>query len=599
MPPEDFDALETILIGEHLHPVFQPVINLRRRALYGYEGLIRGPSDSPLHSPARLFEAATRYGRLLELDYLARRVLIAQFARLRLPGRLFLNINPDVLMSPHYAAGLTQNYLHDCDMRPDQVVIEITETQPVENYGLIQTAIEHYREAGFSIAIDDLGAGYSGLKLWSEMRPDFVKIDRHFITGIDSDRIKHQFVRSILEISQSLGCQVITEGVETRDEYSAIRKLGASFAQGYYFARPGANPPLAADPAWFRVPGARRIPSRTHTAAGLLKPMPTVNAEDSVDSAAEVFLHNPAVQSICILNQDEPVGIVLRTNFMNLYAHRFGRELYGRQPVRRFAEKNYLTFDVSTPLNIISKRITGTPDTHVDEFVLVDQGHFAGRGTLLDLLQNISRQQIEIAQHANPLTLLPGNVPIMRHLAKLIRTGQSFVMAYCDLDHFKPFNDTYGYARGDEVIALLAATLRAQACAADDFIGHIGGDDFLVFFQRPDWERSCHDLLAEFVRQIAGHYPAEDLRRGYTCAHDRNNQEQHYPLISLSIGALVVADPQRHHLDYIVEQATHTKHRAKCTAGNVLVRSELAPPDEAKPAPGIATASNPVTLAVC
>jgi diguanylate cyclase (GGDEF)-like protein len=598
MPPEDFDALEAILTGEHLHPVFQPVINLRRRTLYGYEGLIRGPSDSPLHSPARLFETATRHGRLLELDYLARRILIEQFARLRLPGRLFININPEVLMSPHYAAGLTRKYLRDCGMSPDRVVIEITETQPVENYALIQTAIEHYRETGFGIAIDDLGAGYSGLKLWSEMHPDFVKIDRHFITGIDSDRIKHQFVRSILEISQSLGCQVITEGVETRGEYGAVRKLGAGFAQGYYFARPGASPPLAADPAWFRVPGVRRVPTSTHTAAGLLKPMPVIDSADCVDMAAEVFLHNPTVQSICVLSQDEPVGILLRTNFMNLYAHRFGRELYGRQPVRRFADKNYLTFEVSTPLDIISKRITGTPDTHVDEFVLIDQGRFAGRGTLLDLLQSISRQQIEIARHANPLTLLPGNVPIMRHLEKLIRTGQSFVMAYCDLDHFKPFNDIYGYARGDEVIALLAATMCAQACAADDFIGHIGGDDFLVFFQRPDWEQSCRAILTEFARQIAGHYTAEDLRRGYTSARDRDNREQRYPLISLSIGALVIADPQRHHMDYIVEQAARAKHSAKCIAGDTLIYHDLKPPDLTNPVPYIANSSGSVVQTV-
>lgn len=585
MPRDDLDALEDIVLGERVYPFFQPIINLRRRVLYGYEGLIRGPSDSPLHSPVRLFAAAALHGRLLELDYLARRVLIEQFARLQLRTRLFININPEVLMSPRYAAGLTRGYLRRCGMVPEQVVIEITETQPVENYSLIQTAVEHYREEGFSIAIDDLGAGYSGLKLWSEVRPDFVKIDRHFIAGIASDRVKHQFVRSILEISQSLGCQVIKEGVETLAEYSAVRKLGVGFAQGYYFSRPEASPPLEASPAWFRSPGTRRRPpAGAHSASQLLRSMPTVHSDDTMDAAAEVFLHNPSAPSICVLSQDEPVGILQRAASMNLYAHRFGRELYGRRRVRRFTDTGYLTFDVSTPLEVVSKRITGTPDTYVDEFVLVDQGRFAGRGTLLDLLQHITQQQIEIARHANPLTALPGNVPLMRHLEQLLRAGRAFVMAYCDLDHFKPFNDTYGYAHGDEVIKLLAETLQTHTVGGD-FVGHIGGDDFMVFFQREDWELCCRNVLAAFSDGVRNHYPVEDRRRGFVVARDRDDRERQHPLVTLSIGVLEVPLPQGHHIDYVIEQITQVKRRAKGIAGNSVIRHQLEAAPDASPAP--------------
>jgi EAL domain-containing protein (putative c-di-GMP-specific phosphodiesterase class I) len=267
----EFETLDAILVGEQLYPRFQPIVHLHRRAIHGYEGLIRGPSDSPLHSPARLFGAAVRHGRLLELDYLARRLVIRQYARLRLPGRLFINISPEVLMSPGYTSGLTQSYLEDCGLAPDRVVLEITETQPVADYELIRAAVEHYREAGFAIAIDDLGAGYSGLKLWSEMAPDFVKIDRHFLSGIDGDRVKYQFVRSILEISHALGCQVIAEGVETAAEYAVVRRLGAGpglpFRQALHGTAAGRRSRLVSQRRGSPYPGSqrrRRLPAQAH-----------------------------------------------------------------------------------------------------------------------------------------------------------------------------------------------------------------------------------------------------------------------------------------------------------------------------------------------
>ena len=565
----EFELLDTILCGEQLLPVFQPIVQLHRRALYGYEGLIRGPSGSPLHSPARLFAAASRHGRLLELDYLARRIVIEGFAHRRLPGRLFVNISPEVLMSPDYASGLTQRYLQNCGLAPDRVVLEITETQPVADYQLIRSAIEHYREAGFAIAIDDLGAGYSGLKLWSEMHPDFVKIDRHFLSGIDRDRVKYQFVRSILEISHSLGCQVIAEGIETAAEYAAVRRLGPGFAQGYHFSRPSTHPPRTADPDWFRSAHRPFVAQRSDTGASLLKPMASVGIDDPVERAAKLFLDDPTIQSVAVLREDEPVGILVRNRFMNLYAAPFGRDLYSRQSVRRFVDQGHLTFDIATPLEVMSKRLTGTPAVYVDEFVLTEEGRFRGRGTMLDLLQRITRRRIDTARHTNPLTQLPGNVSLMRHLDHLLCDRKPFVIAYFDLDHFKSFNDSYGYARGDAVIQILAKVLRGACSDRRDFLGHVGGDDFVAFFQRPNWAVACEQALAQFGRLVVGEYCLEEQRRGYlTTAGD---QAWRHPLMTLSIGALQVTEPQHFDADAITRQVADAKRAAKQVPGPTLI----------------------------
>lgn len=569
--------LDDILTRANLTAMFQPIAALGRQELYGYEGLIRGPSDSPLHSPINLFAAAERYGRTNELDYLCRSTLIKQFAHLQLPGRLFLNINPSILMSPDFKKGLTTRFLASCGLDPNRVVIEITETQPIEEYHLIRKAIEHYRKEGFVIAIDDLGAGYAGLKLWSEMQPDFVKIDRHFISDVDTDKVKRQFIASIIEISRTIGCHVIAEGVETKAEYAAVRKLGAGFAQGYYFAKPTNVPERRISPELFRTEQDRTIVQRKNTAASLLKPMPCLERSCSVEEAAEVFRLAPSVQTIAVVFDQQPIGLLLRSKFMDMYAHKFGPYLHGKKPVYHFIEKNFLCFETSTPLEVLSKRLTNALDMPVDEFVLVEKGHHVGKGTLLDLLQAITLQQLEMARYANPLTMLPGNVPIMGELQRRLTTQRPFVAAYCDLDQFKPYNDSYGYSKGDEVILLLTKILRRQVRQHEDFIGHIGGDDFILFLNIENWQDICNNILSEFAAEIPQHYSMEDRRNDCLMATGRDNLAHCFPIMTVSIGAVTItkADfPQT--TDTISKAATDAKSLAKRANGNSLVT--ISPP---------------------
>ena len=165
--------------------------------IIGYEGLIRGPSDSPLHSPLSLFKAAGQCGLSLELEQLCRQVTLETFVRLKLAGKLFLNVSPECLLQPHFKGGETLGYMRSLGLSPHHVVIELTENQPTYDYPLLLEAVRHYRAMGLEIAIDDLGEGFSSLRLWSELRPEYVKIDRHFIQNINQDPVKLQFVRSI------------------------------------------------------------------------------------------------------------------------------------------------------------------------------------------------------------------------------------------------------------------------------------------------------------------------------------------------------------------------------------------------------------------
>jgi EAL domain-containing protein (putative c-di-GMP-specific phosphodiesterase class I) len=232
-----------ILNNDKVTPLFQPIVDFNRQTIYGYESLIRGPSDTPLHTPVMLFDVARREGNIKDLDLLCRRSAIKHFKRKRLGGKLFLNATPQGLLEPGHKTGLTLEFLHEFGLNPKNVVIELTEQFPMADFRIMDRALKHYRHMGFEIAIDDLGAGYSGLRRWSELQPDYVKIDRHFIQNIHQDSVKRSFVNSIVKLAEELECKVIAEGIETREENEALLNMGIGYGQGYFFAKPQAEPP--------------------------------------------------------------------------------------------------------------------------------------------------------------------------------------------------------------------------------------------------------------------------------------------------------------------------------------------------------------------
>ncbi|WP_338033228.1 bifunctional diguanylate cyclase/phosphodiesterase [Desulfobulbus alkaliphilus] len=563
-----------MLRQENIKALFQPIIHLQTRQIYGYEGLIRGPVNTILHAPTRLFEAATSAGRLAELDLLCRRVVIKRFAQLGLSGRLFINVDPSSLAHETFREGVTLELIEQAGINPSQVIIELTETRPVEDVQLMRQAMIHYRKMGFRVALDDLGAGYSGLKLWSEIRPDIVKIDRHFIQGIDEDRTKQQFVIAILKTATALGARVITEGVETEREYATLRKIGVEMVQGYYFCRPVEVPPTAISSGLFRKEVRSRMENGdSPTVEKIIRPAISVQANTKFLEVGEIFTSRPELESIVIVHDQEVLGLVLRREFMNSYASLYGKELFRKFPAVRFLNNNVMQVDKKLALEEVSFRLTTSLDLYTEEFIILDDCRLAGKGRLIDLLHEITKLQVNRAQHANPLTLLPGNVPIQQELQRLFNQVEFFVVCYFDLDNFKPFNDFFGFSRGDKVLRFLADLLIANVDEQSDFIGHIGGDDFVVIFRNADWLLSVRRILRQFDESIGGYYNGQ-IGNNITTT-DRDGTVRKYQQMTLSVGAVVVhpsALPCRIDLG---EEAATAKHEAKAMPGTSLYIHEI------------------------
>jgi GGDEF domain-containing protein len=167
--------------------------------------------------------------------------------------------------------------------------------------------------------------------------------------------------------------------------------------------------------------------------------------------------------------------------------------------------------------------------------------------------------------------LLPGNVPIAQYIEELLEGDVPFTVCYCDVDYFKPFNDTYGYSRGDMVIQSLAGILVAHCDPGQDFVGHIGGDDFVVVFCNTDWHERMSAVLDTFLAHRPRFYDDRHLEAGGIHSQDRRGNWDFTPLFSLSVGAVPI-EPNKHVVttQEIAMRATEAKAQAKRQDGNYL-----------------------------
>lgn len=569
---EQLSALSSILTQSGLHSLFQPIICLSERRILGYEALTRGPSNSPLHSPIALFAVARQAGRLSELEIACRQSACRRFNEQQLPGKLFLNVSPESLLEAAHQPGRTLQLLQDLGIAPSQVVIELTEQTPIDDFQLLQTALHHYRAMGFSIALDDLGAGYSSLRLWSELRPDYVKIDRHFIDGIHQDALKREFVGSILQIAKASRAQVIAEGIELPEELAVLTEMGVDLVQGYLLGRPQEHPSRDARALMPKHDSsAVALNDEGSDLSALLNDQPAVQRDTPTATVLEAFRRQANLNSLAVLDeQGQPCGIVHRHSLSDALLKPFATDLFARKPISRLMNDDFLAVEISQSLQQVSRLITSRARQRIEEdFIITLNGGYLGLGRVIDVLKLITELKIQQARYANPLTLLPGNVPIQQCLTRLLQQARESIICYVDIDSFKPFNDIYGYGRGDEVLLCLAQCLNERIDPTRDFVGHIGGDDFLLVLGPEDWRKRLNQLLDDFQNQCRRFYRPEHLEAGCFVAPNRQGVRQEFALLSLSIGVVHLRPEACATLDasQLAEMASQAKHHAKGVAG--------------------------------
>lgn len=567
--------LINIIETENLTTVFQPIYDVTKSSIMGYEALTRGPTNHPLHSPAIIFDLAETLGLLSELELLCRKLAIKRFAELKLEGCLFLNVSPKTIEQHSHPHGETLNLVHEYGLRPEQIVIEVTERFEASDPSLLKESLQHYRNFGFKIAIDDLGTGHSGLRQWAELRPDIVKIDRYFISGCHDNIVKRELLRTIFELGRSTGVEIIAEGIEESDEYIVLLNLGMKYGQGYLLAMPQQEP-VRSFPEEYKKPNqAGSVVNAEHSGefeiSNLVQDVPPIYTNMSCLEVYRTFKSTNNLYSLAVVSKGgKLIGIVYRDQLAELLSSDYGHALYDTKPISTVMKEITFSVDISASLDDVSAEITENDEfDQRPDFVVVNQNKYMGLVSVRSLLKKMTEEKVKHAQHANPLTMLPGNIVIQDRMDHLLHHKQPFMMAYFDLDYFKPFNDVYGYAAGDEVIKLVAEIL-TEVCQGE-FIGHVGGDDFVVIFAHQlNGVETCRKVLSEFENRVTNYFEPQHIQSGGYKAVGREGQEQFFPLLDLSCGVIApnIENTNTHH-DVALLAASAKKQAKKLESGEV------------------------------
>jgi EAL domain-containing protein (putative c-di-GMP-specific phosphodiesterase class I) len=228
---------------------YQPIVHARDTSeMFAYEALLRGiEPDGTLVSPGRMLPLARDADLLFQLDLSARLSAVREASRLGIRVPLFINFTPTAIYDPAYCLRSTVATILELGIPPSHVVFEIIESDHTPDANHLKSLIAYYRQAGFRVALDDLGAGYSSLNLIHQLRPDIMKLDMELIRGIHQDSYKASITEKLLELARKLGILTVAEGIETREELEWVRAHGVDFVQGYLIAKPG-SPPVTQTP---------------------------------------------------------------------------------------------------------------------------------------------------------------------------------------------------------------------------------------------------------------------------------------------------------------------------------------------------------------
>ena len=567
-----------------LYPVFQPIVSLRDGAIYSHEALIRGPQGTPLHAPDALLAAAALESLNFEFENFCVTVALDRWGALLESGRLFVNISAAVLVQVLKQCGrdALMELIGGFGVLPRMLVLEITEYERVADMDCLARVVHEIRCAGVSLALDDFGDGRSSLRLWSQLKPEIVKIDKYFTKDISLHADKLKTIQALQQIAAIFDTSLVAEGIETEDDLRVLRDLGIAYGQGYFLGRPAALPREQIEAQALSVMRDRRVAvfpelSRASHAGSLSRltvvTAPAVGLATTNDELASLFLTHTSLHAAAVIDGTRPVGIINRSRFMDEYSKLYYREVWGRKPCMvhanlepRLIERNHNVDELLGILTSDDQRYL------VDGFIVTDNGRYEGLGTGEQLVRSVTETRIEAARHANPLTFLPGNIPISQHIERLLNSGVEFVACYADLNNFKPFNDQYGYWRGDEMIRLVARLALAHCDPLRDFVGHVGGDDFIILYQSTNWQLQCQRIVTEFAQRAVALFDESARTAGGIHAEDRHGVSRFFPMTTIAIGAVKIHRDEYFSAEQVASVAARAKHDAKTHGEGLLIR---------------------------
>ncbi|MBP5855759.1 GGDEF domain-containing protein [Marivibrio halodurans] len=562
---------------------FQPIVTIQTGAVHGYEALLRNHEAVGASSIPELFDMAHALGVLHRADIVLRERAIADFSTLPAADRamLFFNLDGRIFESPDYHPRRTIALLAHHGVSPHALCLELSERYDNASAKHLSETLRLCREHEYKLAIDDFGRGFSEMKMLYDHQPDFVKIDRYFISDIAHDSKKRLMVSTIVDLAHVLGTRVVAEGIETEAEFLACKTVGCDLAQGFFVARPTmALADLRADyPIVEEV--NRRDRRRKANDATLVRDQLDIfhalHVDDSIDTMLDAFRTHKDQTIFPLLDpHGRPTGVIREYDLKELTYQKYGRDLLHNKAYARrlshFAHRCPIA-DIKSPIEKILQIYALSETT--DGILVTQDGNYLGFLTADRLVRLMNQKNLAAARDQNPLSNLPGNNSVSDYIAETLeREEGDCALLYFDFNDFKPFNDTYGFRQGDRAITLFADLLRKHFPDSDAFVGHVGGDDFFVGV--PDRAREeiadrIRALLEAFRSDVESFYSLEHRESGGIVALDRTGRRQRFGLLKACCAVALLRDgAPRPSQDNLTKRFAALKKRAKRDPSGVV-----------------------------
>ncbi|MFY7958892.1 MAG: EAL domain-containing protein [Elsteraceae bacterium] len=529
---------------------FQPIVNVHSGVCYGVEALLRGVEEAGFPNLAAMFERAEAEGAAADLESLLIAKAIDRFVSLAPPPttHLFCNMSASGLRADGDLAGGLSALCAARGLAASLLCLEISETAAPLTRGILRRRALELRRAGLAVAIDDFGRGEAGLQLIYDAAPRFLKIDELFIRKLTSDPKSKGFVAGVIRLVHQIGVTVIAEGVETEAEFLACLEIGCDLAQGRFVQSPTLDP-LKLNDRYGAIKATaerrrRRGGGEADTLASHLVDLPAVQFDADLVSAVELFRKNPDLDFLPVVNAAlEPLGLIRERKLKSLLFTPYGWHLLRNARYRRRIG------DLVEPCPVVDmhfpiEKLVASYATDAGEegLIVIKDMRYAGFLSSRALLRVVAELELATARDQSPLTRLPGNNLIYGFVSRALgKSDEAFVLAYFDFDHFKPFNDKFGFRQGDRAILLFADLMRGHLPKDGCFIGHVGGDDFFAGFYDHAVDEAValtRSLLTKFEEGVLSFYDAESRSKGYLESVDRDGAPRRFPLMTVSAVAL-------------------------------------------------------------
>lgn len=570
--------LNDIIENKKIKTVFQPIISLRDSSVLGYEALSRITDDNKYFSIEELFDFSIAENRTWDLEHLCRTTALkTAYEKLKPPidKKLFLNVNPNIMHDNKFRQGFTKEYLEKFKITPENIIFEITEKSAITNMSDFLLTVSHYKKQKYMIAIDDVGAGYSGLNLISDIKPHYIKIDMKLIRNIHLDNLKYSLVKSMLELSYSSNINIIAEGIETEDELLTLINLGVQYGQGYFIKIPDENIAPINDNIINIIESKNSKKNRSSGRQAsdiyidnLRGDAISVSPNTKVEQVYNILKSDLSSQGLCVTENGEVVGVVMKNKLIVQLSGRYGFSLNQKKKISHLMDTDFLSVDYMTPISVVSHIATLRKQENIYDFVVITKdGKFYGTVSVKDILQKITDIELQNAKNQNPLTGLPGNSEIENRLSSCLKCGINYTVMYIDIDNFKAYNDVYGFEQGDKVI-INAAKILKNLSYDNTFVGHIGGDDFVVIgnFNKP--EEICRHIINSFESLNREFYNEVDFHNKFIISKNRKGKIEKFPLLSLSVSGIKNISEKYDSIYDLSEALAKLKKTLKQSGGN-------------------------------